>query len=217
MNAWENEFCKEIKIRVFGSAMKNSSKNDFQCLVTFWNAITENFKIYTLTQPKIKIKTLSKRKKEWDWREKEWHIEGKIDRLGKREIRGDGGRRRPDWMGLGVEWSGLVVGGGQIGDIKQEGEQDQCVENELGLGWVENEIDFGWIGLEWLWFGWRRRWASNGNSDLSLSGFTLISLSSSLSPLFQSVKCCLKVKQLWKWFYGWEGVFYGQSVKHFQF
>ena len=35
MNAWENEFCKEIKIRVFGSAMENSSENDFQCLVTF--------------------------------------------------------------------------------------------------------------------------------------------------------------------------------------
>ena len=29
---------------------------------------------------------------------------------------------------------------------------------------------------------------------------TLCSLS--LSPLFQSVKCGLKVKQLWKWFYG---------------
>ena len=39
-------------------------------------------------------------------------------------------------------------------------------------------------------------------TPISLSGFTLISLSLSLSPLFQSVKCCLKVKQLWKWFYG---------------
>ena len=35
---------------------------------------------------------------------------------------------------------------------------------------------------------------------LSLCGFTLISLS--LSPLFPFVKCCLKVKQLRKWFYG---------------
>ena len=56
----------------------------------------------------------------------------------------DGGRRRPDRVGLGVEWSGLVVGGGQIDDIEQEGEQDRCVENELDLGWVENKIDFGW-------------------------------------------------------------------------
>ena len=36
----------------------------------------------------------------------------------------DGGQRRPDWMGLGVEWSGLVVGGSQIGDVEQEGEEE---------------------------------------------------------------------------------------------
>ena len=52
-------------------------------------------------------------------------------------------------MGLGVEWSGLVVSGGQIGNVEQEREQDQCVKNELGLGLVENEIGFGWIGLGW--------------------------------------------------------------------
>ena len=61
----------------------------------------------------------------------------------------DGGRRQPDRVGLGVEWSGLVVGGGQIGNVEQEREQDQCVKNELGLGLVENEISFGWIGLGW--------------------------------------------------------------------
>ena len=61
----------------------------------------------------------------------------------------DGGRRQPDRVGLGVEWSGLVVGGGQIGNVEQEREQDQCVKNELGLGLVENEIGFGWIGLGW--------------------------------------------------------------------
>ena len=68
---------KESKIQVFGSAIENSLKNDFQCSATFrkcyfptnfshffshflsfqTNFITENFKIYTLTQPKIKIKT----------------------------------------------------------------------------------------------------------------------------------------------------------------
>ena len=52
-------------------------------------------------------------------------------------------------MGLGVEWNGLVVGGGQIGDVEQEGEQDRCVENEVGLRWVEDKIGFGWIGLGW--------------------------------------------------------------------
>ena len=66
------------------------------------------------------------------------------DRSGKREIGVDGGRRRPDWVGLGVEWSGLVVNGDQIDDVEQEGDRDQCVENELGLGWVKNEIGFGW-------------------------------------------------------------------------
>ena len=60
-----------------------------------------------------------------------------------------GGRRQPNRKGLGVEWSGLVVDGGQIDNVKQEGEQDWCVENKLGLGWVEDEIDFGWIRLGW--------------------------------------------------------------------
>ena len=55
-----------------------------------------------------------------------------------------GGRQQPDRVGLGVEWSGLVVS-----DVEQEGEQDRCVENELGLGWVKDEIGFGWIGLRW--------------------------------------------------------------------
>ena len=36
----------------------------------------------------------------------------------------DGGRRRPDRVGLGVEWSGLVVSGSQIGDVEQEGEEE---------------------------------------------------------------------------------------------
>ena len=33
-----------------------------------------------------------------------------------------GGRRQPDQVGLGVEWSGLMVGSGQIGNVEQEGE-----------------------------------------------------------------------------------------------
>ena len=36
-----------------------------------------------------------------------------------------GGRQWPDRVGLGVEWNGLVIGGGQIGDVEQEGEQDR--------------------------------------------------------------------------------------------
>ena len=48
----------------------------------------------------------------------------KRDRSGKREIGVDGGRRRPDWVGLGVEWSGLVVCDGQISDVEREGEEE---------------------------------------------------------------------------------------------
>ena len=48
----------------------------------------------------------------------------KRDRSGKREIGVDGGWRRPDRVGLGVEWSGLVVSDGQISDVEQEGEEE---------------------------------------------------------------------------------------------
>ena len=61
----------------------------------------------------------------------------------------DGGQWRPDRVGLGVEWSGLVVGGDQIDDVEQEAEQDRCVENELDLRCVENKIGFRWIDLGW--------------------------------------------------------------------
>ena len=57
-----------------------------------------------LTQPKIKIKTLRERKKEWDRREKEWQSKGQRDRSGKREIRVDGGRRPDRWV---CGWSGV--------------------------------------------------------------------------------------------------------------
>ena len=42
-----------------------------------------------------------------------------------------------------------------------------------------------------------------GSADELLAATMMATLCSlSLSPLFQSVKCGLKVKQLWKWFYG---------------
>ena len=121
-----------------------------------------------LTKPKIKIKTLSKRKKEWDRREKEWQIEGKRDRSGKREIIVDGGQWRPDRVGLGVEWSGLVVGGDQIDDVEQEAEQDQCVENELDLRCVEKKIGFRWIDLGWWRSRWQCQWVSSGDYGCDL-------------------------------------------------
>ena len=36
----------------------------------------------------------------------------------------DEGQWRPDQVGLGMEWSGLVVGGNQIGDTEQEREEE---------------------------------------------------------------------------------------------
>ena len=36
----------------------------------------------------------------------------------------DGGQWWPDQVGLGVEWSRLVVGGDQIGDVEQKGEKE---------------------------------------------------------------------------------------------
>ena len=56
----------------------------------------------------------------------------------------------------------------------------------------------------------------DGDADELLVATMMATLSLSLS-LSLYVKCGLKVKQLWKWFYGLEGVFYGQSVKHCQF
>ena len=114
----------------------------------------KKFQYIRLTQQKIKIKTLSRGRK-WDRREKERQIEGKRDRsvVARERSEFHGGRRQLDRVGLGVEWNGLVVDGGQINDVEQEGEQDRCVKNELGLKWVEDEIDFGWIELRW----WRSR------------------------------------------------------------
>ena len=59
----------------------------------------------------------------------------KRDRSGKREIRVDGGWRQPDWVGLGVEWSGLVVGDSQISDVEQEGEEELRKKREKRGRW----------------------------------------------------------------------------------
>ena len=40
-----------------------------------------------------------------------------------------------------------------------------------------------------------------GSAD-ELQAATMMATLCSLSPIFHSVKCGLKVKQLWKWFYG---------------
>ena len=126
---------KKSKIQVFGSATENSPKNDFQCYVTFWkcyfptnfshflsyflsfqtNFITENFKIYTLTQPKIKIKTfihniyiiylvrggrkierLIRKVRSWY----QWRTAAARSR--KREIGINGGQRQLDRVGVGL-------------------------------------------------------------------------------------------------------------------
>ena len=47
----------------------------------------------------------------------------------------DGGWRRPDQVGLGVEWSGLMVSGGQIGDVKHGGEEELRKKREKRRRW----------------------------------------------------------------------------------
>ena len=56
-------------------------------------------------------------------------------RSGKREIGVDGGWRRPDRVGLGVEWSRLVVSDGQISDVEQEGEEELRKKREKRGRW----------------------------------------------------------------------------------
>ena len=59
-------------------------------------------------------------------------------------------------MGLGVEWSGLVVVGGQIGDVEQKGEEELRKKREKrgrqwgGVIWAVGRRDLGgaiWAGL----------------------------------------------------------------------
>ena len=65
-----------------------------------------------LTQPKIKIKT-SFIHKLGERRKKEREIKGKREIDQEREDWSGWRQRRLDRVGLGVEWSGLVVSGGQ--------------------------------------------------------------------------------------------------------
>ena len=89
-----------------------------------------------LTQPKIKIKTLSKRKKEWDWREKEWQIQG------KREIRVGGfgggvewtsGQWRLDWWRWARGRTRSVLGGSVLGGDDLNGGTDELPAATIGL------------------------------------------------------------------------------------
>ena len=59
-------------------------------------------------------------------------------------------------MGLVLEWSGLVVCGGQINDIEQEGEEER---KKLKLGWrmiwaVKAVVGAARSGLVEAWLGW---------------------------------------------------------------
>ena len=71
-------------------------------------------------------------------------------------------------MGFGVEWSGLVVGGGQIGDVEQQGEgkwRRGALESLVGHDLqsvvkiraqpklVDAWLAIGEVGLGCLWIG----------------------------------------------------------------
>ena len=111
---------------MLGCVAENALKNPFiLCFSHFLrvqiNFITENQNIQTTQETKIKTKTsflftnsVKRGRKSERLRDKD---------IGKERIGVDGGGSdQIGWVwgwtgvGLGVEWSGLVVGGGQIGD-----------------------------------------------------------------------------------------------------
>ena len=67
-------------------------------------------------------------------------------------IRVNGGQRGPDRVGLGVEWSGLVIGGGQIGNRWWRPDRLSRSVSSLGLWAMRsmvrsrggNDGRFGW-------------------------------------------------------------------------
>ena len=118
---------------------------------------------------------------------KEWEIEGQ--RYWERENRSGWRWQRSDRVGLGVEWSGLVVGGGQIGDrwwrlVRWRAwwstaygwlSRSELVSAWLAIGkvdrwWMRGGLGSGWTGVCGSWvFGWCMIWAV-GRRDRSLVG-----------------------------------------------
>ena len=91
---------------VFGCILENIIKNTFStCCSNFLTFSQLPNKYIALTQPKIKIKTFFN---------SQTHLIEKERERGKERIGVNGGRRWLDRVGLGVKWSGLVIGGGQI-------------------------------------------------------------------------------------------------------
>ena len=62
-------------------------------------------------------------------------------------------------MGLGVEWSGLVVDGNQIGDVEQEGEEELRKKRE--------KRGRQWGGAIWASFGLAGRRNMGGGATQS--------------------------------------------------
>ena len=155
---------KKIKIRAFGCAMENSPKNNFQCLVIFWkcyfptnfshflnfqtNFISENppppthqhHTKPTTTQHKKPPKHHhphhhNNNKKFRDQREKDWEIEGKRDRLGKRDRSSAAVTR-------------LVLSGLRTRSVLGGDDETEMQGNRRGGSWVFVDRWWGWVGWD---------------------------------------------------------------------
>ena len=151
---------KEIKIRAFGCAMENSPKNNFQCLVIYWKCyLPTNFHIF-LTSKQILYQKIhhhphisttqnppphntkhhhphhhNNNKKIRDQREKDWEIEGKRDRLGKRDRSSAAATR-------------LVLSGLRTRSVLGGDDENEMQGNQRGGSWVFVDRWWGMVGWD---------------------------------------------------------------------
>ena len=88
---------------------KYYKKHIFYFLLQFSHIFLASKQIYSFNATKNQNKNFFYSQTRQIEKEREW---------GKERIGVNGGQRRPDQVGLGVEWSGLVVGDGQISDVE---------------------------------------------------------------------------------------------------
>ena len=173
---------------MFGSAMKNSLKKDFRCFVTFWkcyfsinfshflsyflsfqtNFITENFKIYTLTQLKIKIKTFIHN----IYMIYSMRGERKSDRLREREIYRE--RERLNWMEDGDGQIRWVWGWSEVGWWLVAARSTTLSKREKKSWGIRKKKEEAWLTQSERWgqhdLSLARAWLGNSGGDsLSLS------------------------------------------------
>lgn len=192
---------KENEIQVCGSTMENSPENDFWCLVTFWkcyfstnfshflshflsfqtNFITKNFKIYTLTQPKIKIKTFIHNIYMI------YSVRGgrRSDRLRERD--------RSEWIEDGGNQIGWVWGWSGVGWWSMVAKSVMLSKKEKKSWGRREKKEEAWLERSWQWgrhdLSLARAWLVVSGSS-TICSFFLLSLSLSLS--FSHIGCVVR-------------------------